>query len=524
MNSGLWRPLSCLARVVLIATLAWWPVAATAYGFSGHLRLICENWEPLIGKDLRTNSRNGKVLLAASLGALFNDLGYASDKQALFSDAVHYLHSWNFAGTAWRLAQSDKYKNADFYRAFARGVASHQWGDRYGHYYGTNVIVSRVIRRQGPRPPNLPLRVAYESNKKIHQQVEARAVNFDWKEASDEYINCARSFVFGFSDYPTLAAELAEFASEVINEQFPGLTAVITAQHVVGLWKFTSDLLCAGLSPGRNVVRDKALADMKAPCERLKTVSEKDLDTLTKETLACLINVPLSDKEDEERLDYATYQESHRVISRLLRRPPPQADTNLDTGLPVAAGTYGMSDAALRSVFPRHTYPIVQRYVDSGKEVRAFFSQRIDSIQAAQALLSDPRLDGFVEGWLKDIYPDLQQIRFARLTILPKCVGDLDPVALESDVSRARLFRGRSETSLCVAGSASFIEVLYGVYASLPGGGANDTKVRLQQDYAEALDRLRLESTEAGKIDSKTGLYEQGKRKAIVGPDKVHCP
>ena len=217
------------------------PVTAAAFGISGHLRIVYDGWEDAIAKPTGLDAADRKVLLAASAGALASDIGYVIPSLELLSNALHYFHSGDIAQIAMQRAGSSETR-----RAFSAALATHYWGDRYGHYLATNKIVAR-IRAGGKMPQSLPVRITYESDKHLHTHVEARAIAFDWRQASDRFAQRADTFLLAVSEDRVVLVDLAIFFGEVLSAHYPHLKVTVDPEDFVSYVIYAAQLLCAGL-------------------------------------------------------------------------------------------------------------------------------------------------------------------------------------------------------------------------------------------------------------------------------------
>lgn len=483
--------------------------AASAYGISGHLRVVYENWDDAIAKPIGHTGTATDIILAASIGALISDIGYLLPAPQLqrFSSAVHYLHSSEIARHAMDMAKRSSGYEKPRRLAFAAGLATHYWADRYGHYLATNRIVADVKRARKEIPERSALRFVYENDAQTHAWVEARAIYFDWNDASDRFARMADEFIRAVHEpelRPLVIDDLAQFIQAVLNDRFSELRIQLTALDLLHYLQYAARLLCAGLqadSAGRPM--KQSLLRVLRRCDHLFTQKGLPSDTDTpglKESLG-FITKPLAEASWEKTYEKLNRESHLRVAKELKDLPLPPF--NLDTNLLAAAGTYRQADFLVRDVAgdPASAFP---DYMRRGTETRAYFKQRITSAKQAMALLSAAELDGKLVDWLFDIFTNVNGIRKIRVVVQNECAGK--PISLPGRGSVGT--RASGSRTVCVRKGTRFIELLYAL--GLAGAASNpqaQPEGGWRAAYLEARDRLRLAPVEEKKIDSKTGMY-----------------
>lgn len=490
------------------------PSPAVAYGISGHLRAVYENWNAAIAGPTGSKAEGYAEVVAASAGALISDIGYALSPFKQFSNAVHYLHSADIARDAMEYAKELGGKDQALRQAFAAGLGTHYWADRYGHYESTNRLVALLALSPGAPPRSV--RVTYENNEWMHTWIEARAVAFDLKYGSDQFEKKVEQYIVGVTEYQWLAADLSSFLQQVLNKKYGDLNVRIDPVELVRYLRFSAKLLCAGLDAES---KDKSLQSrfsrVLGRCAQLNKflTGKKSPDSPDMRELVEYVAKPLSSDPARENEYAAIYNASHAMLSSHFRKHGTSSHGqawNLDTNLPSAAGTYRTADLTVEQLSRGRAGRLFPDYLKSGVILRERFATPIQSSAQSRHMIAEAETDALVGSWLTDIVPDFARLKGMKVSIQTECHGPGTTLSLPDAPSTPPKFMVTAGV-VCAKKGSRLIDLLYalGMADELENAGAKP-EGGWGAAYLEALDRLRLSDREIARKNPE-GMYTRSK-------------
>jgi zinc dependent phospholipase C len=480
-----------------------------AYGVTGHLRVVFENWDLLFAKELGRPVPDRGLAFAAALGAITADIGYAYPELVAFTERVHYLRASEFPE---RLIDAAKHSNDPKLLAFALGVRAHYWADRIGHPGGTNELVGVLRRREGADVPPARRRWAYEDDPDRHMRVESRAVFFDLRTASKAALDGYERYLADIRESKQTVAAMADLVQLVMTKMFPASKNYPDAEQLWSYALYAAETICTGASaaspePPQETTRlarrcnDDSEFHADRPRKIIREISEQNLKDLV---------TPLA--PDGEANERKIYDVSHEAVRRALKDAALRARdprVNLDTDLPRAAQTYGLADRAMKAVLEsaqRQGTPsdvtLAMNFDDDyqirGREVRAYFSQPMSSASRAATLLASKQLEALASVWLAGDLTFRNQVKVDYLLKL-SCEGSGEPLRLPQHRTSVIEFALAPNGRLCIRTDARLIDTLYALAivnqsAGKPAQKAIPVAVAgWAPAYLESLRALRLE-------------------------------
>jgi len=154
---------------VVAACILCCPLQSCAYSVLTHEAIIDVAWDSTIRPLLlnrfpaSTEDQLKEAHAYAYGGAVAPDMGYYPFGSKLFTNLVHYVRSGNFVNALF-----DESQDLNEY-AFAIGVLSHYFADKYGHPIGTNCCVPMVYPKIKEKYGSI---VTYEQDPVSHVRME----------------------------------------------------------------------------------------------------------------------------------------------------------------------------------------------------------------------------------------------------------------------------------------------------------------------------------------------------------------
>jgi hypothetical protein len=157
-------------KFIIVAIFTWYvPFQSGAYSVLTHLAIIDVTWDkeikPLLLKKYpsSTEVQLKEAQAYANGGAIVADMGYYPLASKFFTNLFHYVRTGDFINELFEEAQ-----NVNEY-AFAIGVLSHYYADKYGHSVGINYSVSLLYPKDKEKFGSL---VTYEDDPVSHVRTE----------------------------------------------------------------------------------------------------------------------------------------------------------------------------------------------------------------------------------------------------------------------------------------------------------------------------------------------------------------
>ena len=492
---------------------------AVALGPVGHMRVVVDNWDATFYPVLGVPITDKDAITAAMVGALAPDAGYMVDRMEYFTDLAHYVRSGELATNLFHLAQTPKYSKDKRFMAFALGFSTHYWADRYGHYIATNRLVSALEKAEIDR-------VTYEHNVCYHTWVETQLSMLDIKEAPQILGTGFLEYIAEMGDEPNASfRELYEFLKEGVESIYPASEVAFSVYDFLRFYRLATGALCmmndvaAYLEPGKPC----------PSCPSCKTIlsntgsqagTQSNGSTLGR--YGRLIRTPLGLNPE---LVQAVYGEARRSIRMKVTTRPnlDRENFNLDTNVPSRAGQYQCADSAFqkaaaqaRSLNPstvdqkqavKDFSNAFDTYKNGGNHLRDLFGGEFTSS-------AEQRVQPEMPTYLFDIYPPASSVRTLKLVQAKDCSSK---TSMPFKIGQTTFHLQPADHTICYSKSVRTIE---GLYAQVVARGIldrtnhgkmgnsqkiDDFEKAEARDYAEGIDRLRLDPTEP--IDS--GLYKQ---------------
>jgi hypothetical protein len=161
---------SIIIKFIIVAIITWYiPLQSGAYSVLTHEAIIDVTWDkaikPLLLKKFpfSTDAQLKDAQAYAYGGAIAPDMGYYPFGSKFFTDLIHYARTGDFIDALLDEAQDDNEY------AFAIGVLSHYFADKYGHSIGINYCVSMLYPEDKEKFGSL---VTYENDPVSHIRTE----------------------------------------------------------------------------------------------------------------------------------------------------------------------------------------------------------------------------------------------------------------------------------------------------------------------------------------------------------------
>lgn len=495
---------------------------AIAYGPSGHMRVVIENWNEVMAPNLDGQPLTNKELVFAALvGSVSSDIGQVIPQARPFTCWVHYVRPGDFVTALIREARSGANRKDSRLLAFALGFQTHYWADRYGHYFGTNVLVARIRNEQMAR-------FTYEGDPGKHKWVETQLGLFDSKDApkilETGFVEAIDQMHGEQNAFLSAAYRLLESA---VRDVFPGANLAFTAYDLYRFLRFVAASLCLAQETVKGVFIQAP------PCmDLLKMATANSQERGGLDNLQADLKNPLPLDPDLTR---SVYEDSLKKVREHMISPGSNREDefrlpnfNLDTNLPSEAGQYRLADAAFYSLAsqvqnaPSGSLSNVQavgnflqtysNFTKAGRRARQLFDRPLGE-RPQESLLSRAELKEEIKNLLFDISP-LAEDSKPGIEIQPlKCCSF--EVGLGYRVGSQLFLLDATKRMLCMPEKTRSLEALYGYWAAyrflkeprIPGQrDVAVVKSVIQptlKKFLEALDRTRLDE----KVDTKSGLF-----------------
>jgi hypothetical protein len=157
-------------KFIIVVIFTWYvPLQSRAYSVLTHEAIIDVSWDkdirPLLLKKYpsSTEAQLKEAQAYAYGGAMAPDMGYYPFGSKFFTNLVHYVRTGDFIN-----ALLDEAQDVNEY-AFAIGVLSHYYADKYGHSVGTNHSVPVLYPKDKEKFGSL---VTYEDDPVSHIRTE----------------------------------------------------------------------------------------------------------------------------------------------------------------------------------------------------------------------------------------------------------------------------------------------------------------------------------------------------------------
>jgi len=194
-----------------------------AYSLLTHLAIVDAAWEEVFVPALKQkfpNATDEQLKQARSFaygGSVAPDLGYNRHGNKLFSNLIHYVRTGDFIGDL--LLQADDINEY----AFALGVATHYYGDEWGHGMGVNLSVPLIFPRMYKKFGDT---VTYADDRLSHLRTE---FSFDVVQtAKENYTSKAYHDFIGFQISKTvLKRAFLKTYSIDLDEFFPSFEKAV---------------------------------------------------------------------------------------------------------------------------------------------------------------------------------------------------------------------------------------------------------------------------------------------------------
>jgi hypothetical protein len=160
---------TCYSKILTFVIIFLFPIYSYAFALLSHEAIIDNNWKKSIQPLLKIKyprSSDSAIQVAHSYafgGAIISDIGYYPTGSIFFTHLLHYVYTGDFVN---ELIKESKDVNE---YAFALGVLSHYYTDKYGHPLCTNLAVPMLF-------PELKQEfgksMTFEQNETAHSRVE----------------------------------------------------------------------------------------------------------------------------------------------------------------------------------------------------------------------------------------------------------------------------------------------------------------------------------------------------------------
>jgi hypothetical protein len=388
------------AFALLLAFLLVCPPAG-AYSLQSHEQLIDLTWQSSIAPLLRSRYPNltpealERARSYAYAGSVIQDIGYYPFGDPFFSDLTHYVRTGDFIVHLFRDARDANQL------AFAVGALSHYIGDNVGHSQATNRAVPvefpKLAAKYGPI-------VTFGENHHAHVQAEFA---FDINEIAHRRFAPLPYLRHVGLNVPTRQLANAFYETYGLNESF---AKARTRRINVGGFRFAVRNFIPRVAYAVTLLhRSRMPADTAGPeLEKLEreiaqVAAENQWDKYRRGagigtySLAAIIYIvpkigplklvaikgPNADTEEQyvRSINLSTAALS-TAMERLSKPGQTLANRDLDTGAPVQAGSYRLTDDTYARLLhrlvadPRHTIPpglkqdILNFYVDPHAPIR----------------------------------------------------------------------------------------------------------------------------------------------------------
>lgn len=521
---------STFTLALLLVCSPW----ATAYGPTGHLRTVWDNWHTTMRPHLKgTAVLDEDLLFAALAGSIVSDIGYVLPEEgAIFTDLVHYVRSGEFVSTLVEEAQKDPYNKDARLLAFALGFATHYCADRYGHYFATNSLVAQVTKAQVARLP-------YERDPDTHRWVETQLFISDLRDTPNTFVLSFLQAVRKMGGKPDDFLRLAyKLLTSVVSRVYPGAEPAFYASDLYRFLRFAAVTLCVLQETAARVYAIVPAPSSQTLCTDLHNSLKSDpaatsavdkiVDSLGK-------SLPLEDSlvQDVYRISRDQVRENVGLTIETALTTRNLPNFNLDTNLPALGGQYACADSSFLNLMRQadgirsptepqkeHLRSLRKSFASfqkRGKEVRRLLTESLRSL-AQRLATSDSALKDVVDQLFRDISP-LPCASSLRTENMTRCQSN---VGLAYRIGDQTFLFDPPKGIVCFPERARTMEVLYGcliardvLSASLIEFPAVLEMLRTSREasvpkYLEALERLRLDKM----VDSKSGLY----------PPSTQCP
>jgi len=440
-----------------------------------------------------------------ALGAIFSDIGYLPLGPRQFSDSVHYIGVGLFTDDLTKVICSKHATNPRLL-AFAAGIRSHYWADRYGHYQGTNIAVAKLLKKTGSGIR----RVVYEDDEATHKLVELGAFSvYDLKYGTTRL---AASFINNVSE-SGLDALITPIEEALRMTYGPGGESM--APTYVQILHYTYQVMAAVCETvnrvySPSVANNAAFFDVFKACQQKLLSSGAPTDAKPDKGLLSLIEDGV--KLSKEPWLVKIYEASVEAVKNALapQKSGPLPNYNLDTNLPAVSGQYRLADTAYQKLTtpiqttceaPAFEAIVNGRAVDwrkyqAGGLCSNTTARKFLRSVSCPALLAGSDLTLLRKGWLMDIDPAVRK----PTGISGKC---RDRVLLAG-----MTFRLDKACTIRATKPVSQIDLLYACYAAQMRVQKKSNPSRadtwIEAAHVEALNRLRVYD----EIDRSTGLYK----------------
>jgi len=157
-------------KFIIVAIFTWFvPFQSKAYSVLTHEAVIDVTWDkairPLLLKKYPSSTEDQlkEAQAYAYGGAIAADMGYYPFGSEFFTDLFHYVRTGDFINELL-----DEAQDVNEY-AFAIGVLSHYYADKYGHSIGINYCVSEIYPKDKVKFGSM---VTYEDDPVSHIRTE----------------------------------------------------------------------------------------------------------------------------------------------------------------------------------------------------------------------------------------------------------------------------------------------------------------------------------------------------------------
>lgn len=371
------RKLFALVITSFFITLLF-PLYTFAFGLLAHEAIIDNAWEKSIQPLLKikypkaTDSSLQVAHAYAYGGAIIHDIGYYPFGSTLFTNLVHYVNSGDFIN-----ALIDEAQDVNEY-AFALGVLSHYYTDKYGHPMCTNHAVPILFPELNQEFGDI---ITYEQAETPHSRVE---YGFDViQTAIGNYKSEAFHSFIGFQiSQPVLERAFLKTYKFKINDIFTSLPIAIE------LYRFTANDIFPELTKDAWRIR-KSIISKLHPLEEKDTYNyEIDKDAYEKEfgtvpikaiIISFLVGLipkfgPLEIykfKEPSPEIVDLFKQTMKKILiqytkslKKLKHNKPQLENINFDTGRKTVPGEYKIADETLKELLEKQKEDLLEKQED----------------------------------------------------------------------------------------------------------------------------------------------------------------